>query len=107
MKDDFNQVSKMAKMSNYLKDTQRAYVAEHSKCYGKEKLRFEWSTVTHPGVWACGGGRSDLPPVLVGITFQVPQEESECAWWCYLGPRPNFENEFDPEDKDKRYFDQC
>lgn len=69
--------------------------------------RFEWGYVTHPGIWACGGGRQDIPPVLVGITFQVPQKEPEYAWWCYLGPRPEFENEFDPEDKDKRYFDQC
>lgn len=71
------------------------------------KHRFEWGYVTHPGVWACGGGRQDIPPVLVGITFQVPQKDPEYAWWCYLGPRPEFENEFDPDDKDKRYFDQC
>jgi hypothetical protein len=71
------------------------------------KHRFEWGYVTHPGVWACGGGRQDIPPVLIGITFQVPQKEPEYAWWCYLGPRPEFENEFDPEDKDRRYFDQC
>jgi hypothetical protein len=69
--------------------------------------RFEWGYVTHPGVWACGGGRQDIPPVLVGITFQVPQKEPEYAWWCYLGPRPEFENEFNPDDRDKRYFDQC
>lgn len=70
------------------------------------KIKFEWGYVTHPGIWACGGGRQDLPPVLVGITFQVPQSEPEYAWWCYLGPRPDFENEFDPEDKNKQYIDQ-
>lgn len=68
--------------------------------------KFEWGYVTHPGIWACGGGRQDLPPVLVGITFQVPQREPEYAWWCYLGPRPEFENEFNPDDKDKQYSEQ-
>jgi hypothetical protein len=72
-----------------------------------DKHRFEWGYVEHPGIWACGGGRQDIPPVLIGITFQVPQKEPEYAWWCYLGPRPEFENELDPKDKDKRYFDQC
>jgi hypothetical protein len=72
-----------------------------------EVYRFEWGYVTHPGVWACGGGRQDLPPVLVGITFQVPQSQPEYAWWCYLGPRPVFENEFDADLKDKRYLEQC
>jgi hypothetical protein len=79
----------------------------HRKCYGKESFVFEWGTVTHPGVWACGGGRQDLPPVLVGVTWQVPQKDPEYAWWCYLGPRPEFANEFDADDKDKRYFQQC
>ena len=60
----------------------------------QETKRFAWGVVTHPGIWACGGGREDLPPVLVGITFQVPQKEPEQAWWCYIGPRPEFENEF-------------
>ncbi len=94
-------------MTDYLEDMRQAYIGEHIACYGKPKLRFEWGTVTHPGVWACGGGRQDLPPVLLGITFQVPQKEPECAWWCYLGPIPVFENEYDSEDKDRRYFDQC
>jgi hypothetical protein len=44
---------------------------------------------------------------LVGITFQVPQKEPQYAWWCYLGERPEFENEFDADDKDKDYFGQC
>ena len=60
-----------------------------------EKKRFEWGSVTHPGIWACGGGRQDLPPVLVGITLQVPQSVPEYAWWCYLGEIPLFENEME------------
>jgi hypothetical protein len=68
-------------------------VTHHKKCYGREYFVFEWGTVTHPGVWACGGGRQDLPPVLVGVTWQVPQPNPDCAWWCYIGPRPVFVNE--------------
>ena len=73
-----------------------------------EKFRFEWGYVTHPGIWACGGGRQDLPPVLVGITHQVPQKEPEYAWWCYLWPLPEFENELTPCREDGgMYISQC
>jgi len=72
------------------------------------KYRFEWGYVSHPGIWACGGGRQDLPPVLVGITYQIPQKEPEYAWWCYLGPRPVFENELQPmRDDGEWYWHQC
>jgi hypothetical protein len=47
------------------------------------------------GIWACGGGQQNIAPVLVGVTFQAPQSEPEFAWWCYIGPRPEFENETD------------
>jgi len=86
----------------------RASLCEHNTSYGKPKFRFVWGRVTHPGVWACGGGRQDLPPVLIGVTFQVPQKEPEYAWWCYIGPRPEFENEFDPIRNDGgQYQEQC
>jgi hypothetical protein len=86
----------------------QASLCEHHASYGKPKFRFQWGYVTHPGVWACGGGRQDLPPVLVGVTFQVPQKEPEYAWWCYIGPRPVFENEFDPIREDGgQYHEQC
>ena len=90
-----------------MQDFETMYKEHHTKCYGKPAFKFEWGYVTHPGVWACGGGRQDLPPVLIGVTFQVPQEEPEYAWWCYIGPRPEFENEFDPDNKDRGYKDQC
>jgi hypothetical protein len=67
--------------------------AEHANCYGVPQFTFHWGTVTHIGIWACGGTRKDLPPVLVGITLQVPQPEPEEAWWCCIGPRPIFRNE--------------
>lgn len=86
------------------RDLEAVETEHHFKAYGKTAFRFEWGAVTHPGVWACGGGRQDLPPVLVGISFQVPQEEPQHAWWCYIGPRPEFVNEMKQSVEDYSTF---
>jgi len=74
---------------------EKASQRHHFASYNKVKFRFEWGCVTHPGIWACGGGVRESPPVLVGCGFQAPSSEPEFAWWCYIGPRPEFENEHD------------
>lgn len=72
---------------------QKSSIGEHFRSYGKPKFRFEWGCVTHPGIWACGGGSQSSSPVLIDVAFQVPSQNPEYGWWCYIGPRPEFENE--------------
>jgi hypothetical protein len=84
----------MTKRKNII-NCERESQNHHFASYNKLKFRFEWGCVTHPGIWACGGGQQNIAPVLVGVTFQAPQSEPELAWWCYIGPRPEFENEYD------------
>jgi hypothetical protein len=73
----------------------QSYAAHHMVCYNKRKFHFEWGSVTHPGIWACGGGRKDLLPVFVGCAFLVPRHDEVEAWWAYIGPKPEFDNDFD------------
>ena len=70
-----------------------AAMAEHVAAYNRQKFIFCWGHVTHPGIWAFGGGNQELPPILLGVSFQAPQSKPENGWWCYIGTRPEFENE--------------
>ena len=67
--------------------------AHHLRHYGVEKLKWEWGTIDHLGVWAFGGDNKEKSPVLKDIGVQVPKSSDEkiYGWYCYVGPIPEFE----------------
>ncbi len=67
--------------------------AHHKRHYGVEKLKWEWGTVDHLGVYAFGGGNKDAAPTFRYIQVECPKRESEktLGWYCYVGPIPEFE----------------
>lgn len=83
-------------------------ISEHHHHYNREKFHFNWGTIDHPGIWACGGGRKDLPPVCVGVTAQIPHPDKQEAWWAYIGPLPEFDNDWNALNAKDRgeYLDQ-
>lgn len=61
----------------------------HKNCYNKEKFKWEWQDVHCIGIWA-SGGCGDTPK-FQSVHLRTPPENQVAAWWCYIGPIPEFE----------------
>lgn len=66
----------------------------HLNHYGREKLKWEWGTIDHLGVWATGSGNKNETPTFMRIGVECPKQLSEkvSGWYCYVGPIPEFED---------------
>lgn len=81
-------------MSETLKKHEEMTRQHHKSCYNKEKFRWEWTTISHLGIWAFGGHNKEKSPHFIDAAFKVPKREAEQVpgWYCYIGPQPEFEN---------------
>ena len=66
----------------------------HRNCYRREEFRWLWRPdgLNHTGVWAFGGNNKDVPPSLVWVKLTGPTLKTDCGWYCYIGPIPEFSN---------------
>jgi hypothetical protein len=74
-------------------DIEQAYAKHHKACYNREKFKWEWCEIEHPGIWAFGGYDRKKPPEFISAYWAVPRPEKDYGWYCYIGPKPEFESE--------------
>ena len=91
--DELKAINREAVAKHAMQRISEANEKHHKACYGREKLLFEWQVPEHPGIWAFGGIHDDVPPVFLAVRWKIPNPDEKAAWWCYLGPVPEFANE--------------
>ena len=93
---------KNRKLKIFFAKRRRAFIMHHEALtrthhkhhYGAEKLKWEWGTIDHLGLWAIGWGDKDDRPNLKTIQIECPKahDEKVVGWYCYMGPIPESVN---------------